>query len=85
MATTLPPVISEHGVAKAEDYRRQRDTAVLSIVFSDIAGSTPLLEDLGDERFHTLRTEHREQMAEIVEKDKGGKRPGQKGSPATAW
>ena len=65
--------VSAAAIEQAERYRRQRDTAVLSIVFADIADSTAILEQVGDVQFHALRTEHRTTLSEVIEKDSGGR------------
>src|SRR5262244_2674065 len=64
--------ITGETIRVAEEYRRKKATSVLTIVFTDIAQSTALLESLGEEAFHRLREEHEDFLRETVEFDKAG-------------
>ncbi|HEY7163683.1 MAG TPA: adenylate/guanylate cyclase domain-containing protein [Candidatus Binatia bacterium] len=59
-------------VARAEQYRRRKATAVLAVVFTDIAGSTELRERLGEYRYEDLRESHDQCVRELIEKDDAG-------------
>lgn len=68
--TSLFP--DELSVEVAENYRRRKTTSVLAIVFTDIARSTELREQLGEVRYESVREEHDHAVREIIEaKDAG--------------
>jgi class 3 adenylate cyclase len=65
--------VGDVGRARTErEYRRRKDTAVLAIVFADIADSTALLEDLGEDRYDELREAHNHRVRGVVEQDDAG-------------
>lgn len=57
---------------RADAYRRRKDTAVLAIAFADVAGSTALLEELGENRYDDLREAHNQRVRAIVEEEDAG-------------
>jgi class 3 adenylate cyclase len=59
-------------LADAEQYRRRKTTSVLAIVFSDIANSTALREQLGEIRYEALREEYDGEFAKIIQRDDAG-------------
>ena len=59
-------------VELAEAYRQRKSTSVLAIIFTDIAGSTQLLDNLGQVAFERLREEYDEQFCTIIEKGDAG-------------
>jgi class 3 adenylate cyclase/CheY-like chemotaxis protein len=61
----------EH-VARADDYRRRKETSVLSIVFGDIAGATRLLEHLGEVKYDALRQQHNAIVESVIEREDAG-------------
>jgi len=65
-------LIDENTLAAAETYRQRKITSVLSIVFTDIANSTALREDLGERKYESLREEHDSFMASTIEDDDAG-------------
>jgi class 3 adenylate cyclase len=58
--------------SRVDEYRRRKDTAVLAIAFADIADSTALLEQLGENRYDALRRQHNETVRGVVEEDEAG-------------
>lgn len=59
-------------VNTAESYRRRKATSMLSIVFTDIADSTALREDLGERAYEELRESYDEQVASTVTRADAG-------------
>lgn len=57
---------------RAEEYRRRKTTSVLAIVFSDIANSTALREELGEIHYERIREEYDGTFSRIIENDEGG-------------
>jgi len=55
-----------------ESYRKQRHTAVLAIMFTDIVGSTGAAEQLGDQAYARLRHLHDELFQRIVTRNDAG-------------
>jgi class 3 adenylate cyclase/CheY-like chemotaxis protein len=62
----------ERAVSKAEQYRRRKVTSVLAIVFTDIANSTQIREELGEVAYESIREEYDENFTNIVETDDSG-------------
>jgi len=56
----------------AEEYRKRKITSVLTIVFTDIANSTYLREQLGEIAYEKLREEYDNKFSEIVEEGEIG-------------
>lgn len=57
---------------RAEEYRRRKTTSVLAIVFTDIANSTALREQLGEVYYERLREEYDSGFSRIIENEEGG-------------
>ena len=57
---------------EAEQYRRRKTTSVLAIVFTDIADSTYLREQLGEIEYERLREKYDEDFSDIVESEDAG-------------
>jgi len=64
--------VSGDAVQRTEEYRRRKETAVLAIAFSDIVGSTDLLESMGEQRYGSLLDAHKARVEEIVTRDDAG-------------
>ena len=64
--------VSPEEVAEAERYRKQKDTAVLSLVFGDFCNSTRLLEELGEVRYDELRRQREAVIESHVTRDGAG-------------
>src|SRR5262245_62294818 len=65
--------LSPSDVERAEEYRRQKMTAVLAIVFTDIAGSTELRELLGEIEYERIRVDHEAAVRDVVESNSLGR------------
>lgn len=59
-------------VSNAEEYRRRKITSVLAIVFTDIANSTQLREELGEVRYEEMREDYESKFSAIVSRDDAG-------------
>ncbi len=67
-----PNFIDEKTIEVAESYRQRKSTSVLSIVFTDIANSTALREDLGEREYEKIREEHDKYLTHKIEEDDAG-------------
>ena len=63
----LSPFYDDMSVRVAEQFRQRKRTAVLAIVFTDIAGSVRLREELGELEYETFRVDYDELVRSIVE------------------
>ena len=59
-------------IKKAEQYRRRKITSVLAIVFTDIADSTKLREELGEVEYERLRVDYDGKVSQIIERGDTG-------------
>jgi class 3 adenylate cyclase/CheY-like chemotaxis protein len=66
------PIADSKTVAIAEEYRRRKTTSVLAIVFTDIANSTRLRDELGEIRYEELREDYDAQFEEIINREDAG-------------
>ena len=64
--------LEQSDIERAERYRKQKSTAVLAVMFTDIVGSTALREDMGEVRYEELRESHEAAVAEIIHRDTAG-------------
>ena len=64
--------INEVELASIDDYRRKTDTAVLTIMFTDIQGFTNITEIRGDEFANKLRHAHDSILTNEITKDQAG-------------
>jgi class 3 adenylate cyclase/CheY-like chemotaxis protein len=60
-------ILDEGAVRLAEEYRRRKDTSVLSIMFTDIEGSTELRENLGEVAYELQREACDRDIRDLVE------------------
>jgi class 3 adenylate cyclase/CheY-like chemotaxis protein len=65
-------IIDGEAVSRAERYRRQKSTAVLTIMFTDIVGSTELRESLGEIAYERAREEHDQAIHALIEAENAG-------------
>ena len=65
-------VPDEKTVGIAEEYRRRKTTSVLAIVFTDIANSTRLRDELGEHRYEELREDYDSRFEVIVSREDAG-------------
>ncbi len=70
-ANQVPLTASE--IQVIDQFRRQKSTAVLTILFTDIKGFTRITEERGEAYSNTLRRHHDELVVPIIEKDGGGR------------
>jgi class 3 adenylate cyclase len=56
-----------------DQFRRQKSTAVLTILFTDIKGFTKITEEQGEAYSNTLRREHDALVVPVIERDGGGR------------
>jgi class 3 adenylate cyclase len=57
---------------RVDDFRRERDTSVLVIMFTDLQGSTEIAEKHGEHYATKLRKRHDKLLLEIIERNKQG-------------
>jgi len=67
-----PMAVDDRAIRIAEEYRRRKTTSVLTIMFTDIAGSTELREQLGEVTYEQLREAHDKAIRDLVESGGGG-------------
>lgn len=72
MESDHPNFIDEKTIEVAENYRQRKSTSVLAIVFTDIANSTALREDLGEREYERIREDHDRFMALKIEEEDAG-------------
>ena len=65
-------ILDEGAVRAAEEYRRRKLTSVLAIMFTDIAGSTELREQLGEIIYERHREAHDQTVRDLVESENAG-------------
>lgn len=66
------PILDGKTVDTAEQYRRRKSTAVLAIVFTDIADSTRLRDELGEILYEKIREDYDVRFEEIINRDDAG-------------
>jgi len=59
-------------IKKADEFRKRKATSVLAIVFTDIAGSTMLNEQLGEIEYQRLKEEYDNNFTDIIEGNDAG-------------
>lgn len=57
----------------AEEFRKKKETAILSIMFIDMVHSTALRETLGEIQFEYLRQQKKQELSVIIERNNHGK------------
>jgi class 3 adenylate cyclase/CheY-like chemotaxis protein len=65
-------ILDENAVRTAEEYRRRKATSVLAIMFTDIAGSTELREQLGEVTYELQREAFDRNTRNLVEAEGAG-------------
>src|SRR5436309_1950721 len=65
-------MLDEAALETTEAYRRRKATSILSVLFTDIADSTALREELGEVRYEHSRETYDQQMAAIISRDDAG-------------
>ncbi len=64
--------LSEKEISSIDDYRRKKNTAVLTIMFTDIQGFTSLAEENGESYVHELHQSHDRILVETIEEGNAG-------------
>lgn len=73
-APALNPVpLTANEIQVIDQFRRQKSTAVLTILFTDIKGFTRITEEQGEAYSNKLRRQHDEIVVPIIERDGGGR------------
>ena len=65
-------ILDEGAVRTAEEYRRRKATSVLAVMFTDIAGSTQLREELGEVTYELQREAFDRGTRDLVEAEGAG-------------
>jgi class 3 adenylate cyclase/ActR/RegA family two-component response regulator len=65
-------LVNTEDIAAAERFRRQKSTAVLTVMFTDMARSTQLREELGEISYEQLRYRHDEVRYQTICKENAG-------------
>lgn len=58
---------------RIDEYRREKNTSVLVVMFTDLTGSTRLAEDRGEDAYNALRRHHNDILLGIIERDGAGR------------
>jgi class 3 adenylate cyclase len=77
METEDPPAnqvaLTASDIQVIDQFRRQKSTAVLTILFTDIKGFTQITEEHGEVHSNRLRRQHDELAVPVIERDGGGR------------
>jgi class 3 adenylate cyclase len=65
-------ILDDAAIRVAEAYRRKKVTSVLAVMFTDIAGSTELREELGEVAYEQHREVHEDAVRGLVESGGAG-------------
>ncbi|MDE1153172.1 MAG: adenylate/guanylate cyclase domain-containing protein [Micavibrio sp.] len=65
--------LTANDIQVIDQFRRQKSTAVLTILFTDIKGFTRITEEHGEAYSNTLRRHHDDVVVPIIERDGGGR------------
>jgi class 3 adenylate cyclase len=65
--------LNELDIEDAEKFRRQKETAILVIMFIDMVHSTALREKLGELKFEQIRRQQKQKLMAIIEHENHGK------------
>jgi class 3 adenylate cyclase len=66
-------LLSGEECAVIDDFRKSKDTAVLTIMFTDIKGFTSLTEEKGDAHANAMRRAHDQILVRAIEEQRAGK------------
>lgn len=73
--TTTPSInvdITNDDISGISSYIKSKNTAVLTVMFTDIKGFVALTETLGEEQAKAIRVEHDDIMRQVIERDNDG-------------
>ena len=72
MNTRIPFDLSQREFSSIDEYRKKKNTAVLTIMFTDIEGFTALTERKGETYVHALHEAHDKILVETIEENGAG-------------
>lgn len=64
--------LSEQDLINVDEYRKKKNSAVLTIMFTDIQGFTSLTEEKGEAYVHSLTENHNKILTSIIEENNAG-------------
>ncbi len=64
--------LTQHEFSSIDDYRKKKNTAVLTIMFTDIQGFTALTENKGETYVHELHSAHDKILVDTIEEGGAG-------------
>ena len=69
----IPPAqIQSQDLLKVQEFQRLKNTSILVIMFTDMAGSTELRDRVGEEAFEQIRELHNRLLGDIIGRDGAG-------------
>jgi len=66
-------LVAPDELQRIDQYRRDKNTSVLVVMFTDITGSTEFAEKHGEEAYNALRLRHNKILLGIIERDDAGR------------
>ena len=66
-------MVAADDLQRIDQYRRDKNTSVLVVMFTDISGSTEFAEKHGEEAYNALRRRHNDILLGIIERDDAGR------------
>jgi class 3 adenylate cyclase len=66
-------LVASDDLRRIDQYRRDKNTSVLVVMFTDITGSTEFAEKHGEDAYNTLRLRHNKILLGIIERDDAGR------------
>src|SRR5690242_14785734 len=66
-------LVAPDELQRIDQYRRDKNTSVLVVMFTDITGSTEFAEKHGEEAYNALRRRHNDILLGIIERDDAGR------------
>src|SRR4030042_4978482 len=64
--------LSQEELSNIDEFRKKKNTAVLTIMFTDIEGFTALTEEKGETYVHALHQYHDDILVNIIEENNSG-------------
>lgn len=68
-----PSAVESEELRRVDQYRRDKNTSVLVVMFTDISGSTEFAEKHGEDAYNALRLKHNKILLSIIERDDAGR------------
>ena len=72
MSSSLHLQINPKEIQKVDEFRKAKNTAILTILFTDIVGYTQFTEEVGEEKTNAIRRRHDELFTDIITRDEAG-------------